>query len=57
MDIKVEFGNERVVTIEPKSDQICSLEIEGSCKLHGFFENKFSVDDTYIMCLIETLDN
>ncbi|CDW75557.1 wd-40 repeat protein [Stylonychia lemnae] len=57
VDVQRDFGSEKEIKIEPKSDQIVTFEITGGCKLHGFFENRFSCDDTYIMCYIETLDN
>lgn len=57
MDLRVdmELGESKEVTIA--KDQILTYNIDGNCKLLGFFENGFSRHDQYIMCILETKDN
>lgn len=57
VDIKKDFGNEKSLEISPTPEQILTYEIGAPCKLHGFFENGYSRNDTYIMCSIECEDN
>lgn len=57
VDIELNFGDKSFIELDPKPDQIATYEIKSGCKLHGFFENGFSKDDQYIMCMIETFDN
>jgi hypothetical protein len=57
VDIKKDFNGAKQLLLNPKPEEILTFEIKGPCKLHGFFENSYSRNDQYIMCMIETSDN
>jgi len=50
-----DFGNSNEVVIEPAPEDILIYEIKGG-KLHGFVENSFSINEQYLICMIETSD-
>lgn len=45
------------ISVEINETRILNWDIPAPNKLHGFFENSFSINDEYIMCMIETEDN
>lgn len=57
MDIKIDVpnGGMKEVVFEPTN--VLTYNIDLPCTLLGFFENGFSKNDNYIMCLIQTDDN
>ena len=57
VDIRIDIADGEVKELEFSKDKVLEYKINEPCKLHGLFENGFSQNEPYILCVVETEDN